>query len=54
MVFLMDTLGPLQADYLPKGLDSSPNSYWVDSWLQDISASLALHLSSLVVDQVLG
>ena len=29
-------------------------THWVDLWLQDISASLALHLSSLVVDQVLG
>ena len=29
-------------------------SYWFDLWLQDISASLALHLSSIVVNQVLG
>ena len=27
-------------------------SYWVDGWLQDISATLALHLASIVVNQV--
>ena len=27
-------------------------SYWVDHWLQDISSTLALHLATIVVDQV--
>ena len=26
--------------------------YWVDHWLQDISATLALHLASIVVNHV--